>query len=185
MRRLGSGTRRGAAAAMLTLTALGTVFVPIGHADAGKLVTCTGTSTATFTPGLTMTPQQVSRTDTADYTCQGRHGETFTAHSVAQLPPDYASCSTPTVNSHDTQEITWQDGTTSTLTSESAEISQRKDDPGDSMVVVLEEGHVTAGRAAGKHYAMAVAVPNLDLQKCASPEGVQSVKGTAELSIDN
>ncbi|MEU8548920.1 hypothetical protein AB0C81_18335 [Streptomyces roseoverticillatus] len=141
------------------------------------LITCKGTTTTTFNPGLTDTAKEVTRSSTTDYT--GCTGTSATAKGKTTWPAAQLSCTSPNAGPG-TGVVTWGDGTTSTLTSDGSQVQRHT----DGKITVVEVGRITAGEHVGSHYTKTLSRAGLDQAACASTEGVKSSSGDATLTIN-
>ncbi len=158
--------------------------LPLG-ASAQFLVHCTGTETATFTPGLTNTPTmtQVS-TDTNLSSCVHLLVPPLLMPATSSSNPvrEY-SCLTLIGGGTSNRVINWANGETSHYTAQvTSNIVQGN-------LVVVRTGVITAGRYAGRSIVGTVVLTPLlgsspDIgTKCATPEGLTSLSGVTTLEI--
>lgn len=142
------------------------------------VVTCTGTQTTTFSPGLTNTPQTVVRagqnihspciSTQLPFTMSGL--VTFTSTSTL-------SCTSLTTANTGTDIIAWSTGRTSTF-----DYNRTVTTAGGQTVVTLT-GSITAGDFTGAAAVETIVSPALDLSACATPQGITSTYGVSELTI--
>ncbi|MEV7013561.1 hypothetical protein [Streptosporangium sp. NPDC051022] len=107
--------RRLPAALLAPLATLAAVLIPAPAAHAAASVTCTGTSHATYSPGLTLTPRNVSSTETSTLSSCTSTDPTLTSGSwflSATIPG--ASCNDVEVSPDGPLTVTWNNGNTST-----------------------------------------------------------------------
>ncbi|RLK53943.1 hypothetical protein [Actinokineospora cianjurensis] len=113
-----SWRRAGAIAALIALCAL--LPAPAAHAAVGS-VTCTGSSHVTYTPGLTLTPQTVTVTETDTVPSCTSTDPTLTSvitGGAYSYPAPGAACNYVEVNPAGGGSLTihWNNSQTSTLT---------------------------------------------------------------------
>lgn len=178
------GRRRAAGAAISLLLAAGATTASTGPASADTLVqvTCTGTETANFTPGITNTPRQVTNATQQTYgPCVHVNGlqiTTWTGTSNRQTQR-MASCTELLEGSSGSRVISWSNGQTSTWAyTNSVQIV-------GGNVVVLTIGEITDGLYEGalaqrEHVRLGLVDA---LVACSTPEGLEEVSGPFTFTI--
>lgn len=170
-----------ALAAVAAALLVGLFAAPTAQASINQ-ITCLGSSTQTFSPGLTNTPQPTAVTISTSYTnCLSLTAPSITSGSSfsAATTPD-GSC-TSILESSSTPRpttITWNTGETSTITQTTAITSV------GGQVVATSTGTVTAGKFLGATSIRVVTyLGSLITEGCASPAGLPSNTGPATLNI--
>lgn len=166
---------------MLIAVATAAVSISFGpgnaQADPGDL-TCLGTVTANYSPGLTLTssPQTVT-TNEIDTPCTSASNPDVTSgHSAVTIETE-AGCLEILQPGSATKTFTWNTGETSVF-SFNRSISR----PGGNSVVTLA-GAITQGLFAGRTALEVITFPNPNLLGCLTPPGVTSLFGVAALTI--
>jgi hypothetical protein len=165
-------------ALLLAGTAVGTV--PAAAAPVSLLdLTCTATSTVTYSPGLTLIPTLQTVTynvtysgctsplGTSNVTGGSRHGSFQDVRSCLALPAS-ATQSFP---------VDWNTGSDSQVTGRTQSV-----DAG-GQVVHLITGNVTSGQFAGDTFTEEINQLSLDLVQCAAG-GVQSQSGVGVVTLN-
>ncbi|NUR27166.1 MAG: hypothetical protein HOV83_15195 [Catenulispora sp.] len=169
------------AASSLTATALATAACLAGAAAPAHAAvtdaTCVGSTSAHYTPGLTLTQQ--STTVQAQFLFNGCTGTdaSATAGSADRTVTTALSCLTPEVTGPGSITIRWSNGASSdfafnrTLTHVG----------GQSVVTFL--GQITSGEFSGDSATLVATSPNLNLLDCLAPTGVTNTAGVVTLEI--
>jgi hypothetical protein len=161
-------------AVALVLTA---VAVPAAHADTAQLLSCVGSGSNTYQPGVTATPGLVTVSSRADYgPCVSTGSPQITSGHFAVTGAGIVSCFAGSFAI--TVTITWNTGETSTITAVGI-VAQR---PANEVVVVYQ-GTVTAGRFLGGAVVMTAALLNTTPELCFTPQGVTGTSGPATILI--
>lgn len=167
---------RTAARMATTLTlALTLVISPLaGPAQAQTAtVTCTGASTITYQPGLTLAPRDVLYTETDDFSMCVSTDPTLTSGSfVASFPFPGASCvAVPGVIEDPGYTIDWNNGQSSTVQLTFTDV----------IVLGTEQvtgvGPVISGQFTGATATIVWVYPVLNPLQCLTPEGVTVQNG--------
>lgn len=148
-------------------------------AYAASSTTCTGTSTISYQPGLTNTPQQIHYHETDTYSTCISTNPTLT-HGSASASTDLsgAYCNhTPGVFTDPGYTITWNNGQHSTinLTFTDAIINGTEQ--------VTGTGTVIDGKFQGGNATIVWIYPILNLLQCSTAQGVTSQTGTVTAQI--
>lgn len=168
------------AAAVLTVAA---VLVPAGAAQAvPTLVTCTGTESVTYSPGLTNTPTSIATSRADDYDpCTHVVGLSITSETGVSGVSGTATiaCTTLLSSGSAAKTITWSDATTSVFS-----FSYVANAVGANVVVVAT-GTITSGRYAGATAVEEITYAGLvsGLLACGTPGGITGLTGTTVLTI--
>lgn len=170
-------SRLAAFASAVCAVAVLLVGAPPAHADVVQ-VTCGGSQTTTYSPGLTNTRQTVQRA-----------GQNIHSPCVSTLPPfafsgstsfsstSTLSCLSLTAANTGTDVITWSTGRTSTFAyNRTVTIVQ-----GETVVTLT--GSITAGDFSGATAVETITSVSLDLTACSTPQGITSTFGVSELTI--
>ncbi|WKU05507.1 hypothetical protein [Micromonospora sp. HUAS LYJ1] len=175
---------RGLAAA--TTFALIVVIAANGAPAAAKaadatLVTCIGTQTTNYSPGLLLTNQTVHKSGTNEWPlCTGSTQGITSASSPFDVPHIQLSCISPLGSGAGTQVITWVHATTAP-TSTFEWTSTRSVLAGQAVTILT--GTITAGLFAGSSAQQIIVAPQLNLLGCLLPPGVTEETGTSTLVI--
>ncbi|MBM7116397.1 hypothetical protein [Archangium primigenium] len=151
--------------AALGLGGLG-LHAPAAHAGL-TLLTCLGAEHATFSPGLTFTPQEVStRIEQQMGPCVGLGAPAnFSGTAVLAFTAEQSCLSTAPLEAvPGSQLIRWSTGETSTFTYVKTYVQNA------GQVVAVKAGTITAGRFAGNKAVMTIPATG-DLVACATPDG--------------
>lgn len=158
---------------MLFIAAL--AFFPSPESQATPpLLICSGQVSLTFTPGLTNTPQPTQLTATSDFgPCLAPlflHGSNSAAGPASFTCTDLVTQPFPGV------VYVWSDGSTSTVNYATNNVIT-----GNGEIQSISKGTVVAGFGVGLPATLSITYLTLDLLACESPEGLQSIDGTALL----
>lgn len=156
---------------------LGTVVLPAGSAQAASSTTCTGTSTITYSPGLTNTPRTVAYTETDTLGCLSTVLGLTAGLSVTSVSIPGASCNGAGLTTDTPYDITWNTGATSEI-----DLSFT-----DAVVAGQEQvtgtGPVTSGLFTGGNATIVWVYPLLNPLTCAGAQGVTSQTGVLTAQI--
>jgi len=172
-------TRARALAAALSTIALTSLFAagsPRAHAAVADL-TCPGTESVTFTPGLLLTLQQVTLHTSRQWGPCVSSDPTVSSGSDAESFVNTISCLSVAAAGTGTVTFTWSNGRTSTFAftkSVSHPVGQ---------TVVTYTGNITAGEFAGDSALETITGAALNLTACLAPPGITSTFGVAVLEI--
>ncbi len=147
----------------------------VAHADGPALISCSGTGTQTYSPGLTLTAKQTLITAHGSYSCTGGGAVTssdFDFHYTVQ-----AGCLVTPPETMGTTTINWNSGPPSTV---SATIIVTR--PG-GQTVATTVGTVTAGQFLGYTVNQTAVYPALSLAQCATDQGVTQSNGVVALTL--
>lgn len=169
-----SRTARGLVVASLLLSAAG--LAPA--AQAATNVTCLGTSTITFNPGLTLLTKAVAYNASDSYNCTSTDPTITSGSNVRQnvLP---LSCLTVAnlFNSANAFTITWSNSQTSTASGTFTVNSV------GGTIVVIAQGTVTAGQFTGATAVITWTWPAPNPLACLSTSGVTQLTGVTTVQI--
>jgi hypothetical protein len=176
------GRLRRAASSCAVVVALGAIggLISASPAQAGLLdATCTGTQTATYSPGLLLTPQFVFITASTSYTpCASVSDPAITsAHFGPSTFPTTMSCLDLLSTRSGSTTITWNTGETTTF----SYTVTRTNSAGQYVSTYL--GTVTAGKFLGDTVSQTFAGVTPNLIGCLAPPGVTSESGAAVLEV--
>lgn len=158
------------------------VGISLGSSPAAALafLTCPGTQTIHYEPGLTNTPQVVS------FTINGLAGPcaglplSIVSAQFSGSGQGTRSCNVvpSTITAGVASVVTWSDGTQSTVEERSVIVERPL---GQTVVTVRYE--IVAGRFAGGTMIKTLTLLNTDLLACNTPEGVTDVAGPITMTI--
>jgi hypothetical protein len=170
----------------LTRTALGIMtalfaalvpLVPVAHAAAAD-ITCVGTETQTFSPGVLLTPQTATLTVHSIYNpCVSTVDPSITFGTTDFSITQTFSCLILLNPASGTMTFDWSNGTQSTFS------FNRSATTVGGELVVTETGVITAGEFFGDTVERIVTGPTLNTLQCASPPGITSRTGVVSLVI--
>ncbi|WP_439676764.1 hypothetical protein [Embleya sp. MST-111070] len=163
--------------AVPALTAAIIALVPIPTAHAADSTTCTGSSTVTYSPGLTFTPRTVTYNEAETLTSCLSTDATLTAGAstnTTTLPG--ASCLGAGPGSG-TYTITWNNGHTSVLTLTYTDVIAA------GVETVIGTGTVTAGQFTGGTALVTTVLTAPDPLQCLTTTGVTSQTGIVTAQI--
>ncbi|MDT0447940.1 hypothetical protein [Streptomyces hesseae] len=149
------------------------------HAHPHAPVTCQGQENTTYSPGLTLTPQQVRIRGAASYTCSDRPGHTVAATSVSNgMSPSGTCLGLHTPSGHEV--VRYGDGSVSEI-----DYPAGHADRALGFSTVRLKGTVVAGRDKGADVERYIDLaPGGGLPVgCLTPEGVQQAGGVVQLRI--
>ncbi|MFI0421016.1 hypothetical protein [Spongiactinospora sp. 9N601] len=168
-------------AAILALVLLpgAPVAVPAAAATAAAtLINCLGTTTVSFSPGLTTTPRSVVTSGQDDATtCLSLTHPGLTSFVGPFSGTATQSCTTFFGSGSGTETLYWNDGTTSTwhYTNDFANVNGTK--------VGASTGRISSGALAGAEVTQTITFANLDLTACATPAGLTEISGVDTWTI--
>ncbi len=140
-------------------------------------VTCTGTQTATYSPGLLFRPQLVT-VNVHDILGPCKSSDrTLISGSRTITVPNFASCLVDNDPGFVTMTFVWNNGNTSTSTANRTLIRTL------SEVIVVFTGIIQAGEFKGDTLTLTITAATLNVQACLAPPGVTSTSGAEVLSI--
>lgn len=154
----------------------GTAAAPAG-ADPTD-ITCLGSSSTTWSPGLTL--EEASQTVTSDTLygpCESLSENDLTSGSSHTTVTSTFSCLAPLESGFRTHTITWNTGQTSTLGLNRTVTNLAGN------TVVTDRGLVTAGLFQGATAVRVLTFPTLNALDCLHPPGITSVTGAVTLTI--
>jgi len=167
--------------ALAVTAVLGTVIVAdtaAAHATT-TLVTCTGTSTVMYQPGLTTTPKTVHYDEIDNFSGCTSTDTTLTS-GIASLSVDFpnATCNgLAGTFTYPAYPIVWNDGQTSTLSLTFTDV----------IALGVEQstgvGAVTAGRFQGATATVTLILTAPNPLQCLTAQGVTSQTGNASIAI--
>jgi len=175
-------TNFGTVRARMAVAALGIALAGMfaaparAHAAATDL-TCAGTESVTFSPGLLLTPQQVTLHTNRQWGPCVSSDAAVTSGFDAETFVNTISCLSLATAGTGTLTFTWSNGRTSTFMfnkSVSHPIGQ---------TVVTYTGTIVAGEFAGDSVLETITGAALNLTACLAPPGITSTFGIAVLEI--
>lgn len=171
--------RRSAAGTVVAVLVMAGVVAaaPSAHAADVELLSCTGTGTNTYQPGVTAQPRTVSITSSAEYSsCVSSGSPAITSGGYGIVASGLVSCLAGGVSI--TVTIAWDTGETTTVAAVGLVVLRPANE-----VVVVYQGTVTAGRFTGAAVVMTAALVNATPAQCLTPEGVTGTGGPAAITI--
>ncbi|MGW2477732.1 hypothetical protein [Streptomyces sp. NPDC001665] len=175
----------GALAALATLAAMIMEFAapasatPPADPPSTSITQCLGTEAITYTPGLTLTSQQVALDASGTLgPCVTTAGTHFSGGQITFSGSGSLSCSIGG-SSAGSAHIVWSGGETSVFAYRGA-VSLR---PGGVTVLVLT-GTVTSGAFTGEKVLSTITLASTDLVACLTPQGLTSTSGPITLDIN-
>lgn len=151
-------------------------FAPAAHAATS--VTCLGTSTITFNPGLTLFTQAVAFNVNDAYNCTSTDPAITSASSVRGRALPLSCLNLASVfSSTNIYTITWNNGQTSAADGTFTVTSV------GGTIVVVAQGTVTSGLFTGATVVLTYAWPALNPVACLSTSGVTQLTGVTTLQI--
>lgn len=174
----------GASLATLVLTAFllltaGLAVPAVAGPPADSVVQCLGTEAITYTPGLKLTPQQVSLDAHGTLgPCVSTAGSDFSGGQIAFSGSGELSCSVGG-SSSGTATVSWLGGEKSRFTYQGA-VSLRP----DGVTVLVLTGSVTSGAFAGESVVNTIILASADLTACLSTQGLTNTSGPITLDIN-
>ncbi|MEU4028056.1 hypothetical protein [Streptomyces anulatus] len=158
--------------AVIAMSLAGVVAAPTAASATPALVTCTGTTTVIFSPGVTSTPQTVgvSGQDTADLCLSLTHPQ-LTGFIGPFSGTATQSCTSLFAGGSGAETLYWNDGTSSawSYTNSFSNVNGTK--------VGTSTGPITSGTLAGATVTQTITFANLDLTACTTPQGLTSLSG--------
>ncbi|HEV2782161.1 MAG TPA: hypothetical protein VGX25_22440 [Actinophytocola sp.] len=155
--------------------ACGLTFAPPATSASTELLSCGGTGSNTFQPGVNNTPRTVTVHSEAHYQpCTGTSGITSGHYELTAAGTVSCLGGAFTI----TFTITWNTGQTSTITAIGVLVLRPANE-----TVVLYHGTVTAGTFAGATVLQTAAVLNATPEQCFTEEGVTGTSGVAAIAI--
>lgn len=171
-------TRRLPAALATVPLAAGLMLTAPAARAAGADVTCTGTETVAYQPGLLLTARSVSGSVTGILAPCGSTNPAITAGNYQEDFTTTLSCSTLLAGRSGTRVFHWSDGQTSTFA-----FNRAINDVGGQTTVTFT-GDVTAGEFAGDTVVEQVVFVTPSLLQCLATPGLTSLgPGPVVLSI--
>lgn len=160
--------------ALLVVALLATGMPALASQAAVLDVTCIGTETVTYQPGLLLTPQTVNVTVKGTLTpCTGVTSGSYLQSFTATL-----SCATVLAGLAATRVFHWNDGTSSTFSYE------RRINNAGGQTTVTFVGTITAGRFAGSSAVQQVVFVTPNTLQCLAAPGLTNLgPGAAVLTI--
>ncbi|MGV9314181.1 hypothetical protein ACWDR0_18670 [Streptomyces sp. NPDC003691] len=145
---------------------------PVAASASPALVTCVGSTTVAFSPGLTNTEQTVSVSgqDTANLCVSLTHPQ-LTSFVAPFSGTATQSCTSLFAGGSGTETLHWNNGTTSTweYTNSFSNVNGTK--------VGTSTGPITSGTLAGAEVTQTITFPNTDLSACSTPSGLTGLTG--------
>jgi hypothetical protein len=165
---------------LAVLSMLASTWVAAAPAQAGGALdlTCQGTQTINYAPGLVLEPKQVifkaSETFPSCVSVSDQSIKSGTHTATAQMK---LGCLTVLEPGKGTKTFTWNNGQTSTFTYTSTATQAL------GQTVLTLTGTITAGKFAGDTAAQVITTSGDPLGCVASPAGVMSAQGTSTLVL--
>jgi len=149
---------------------------PAGAAGLLDLM-CTGTESATYSPGLTLSTQSVTVTASHTYTSCSGSDPSVTSGSDGRMLRNNISCLTLADGGAGTLSLAWNNGRTSMFN-----FNRLVTHPvGETVVAYV--GSITSGEFAGDNAVLTVTSATLDAAACIAPPGVPGSSGLAVLVV--
>lgn len=166
------------AVAAAVLAAAGTATIAAAPAHASIVdVTCAGTATATYNPGLTNTPHSTSFTlADDDALCLSSDPSITSGSDSTAFDIPSASCSALTAGGY-LETVNWDNGSQSVIFYGTADVDVQES------VVVVATGDVISGEFEGDTASQQNVYPLTDLGGCDSPDGLTTLSGTTSLIL--
>ncbi|MFI9724056.1 hypothetical protein ACIHFE_31180 [Streptomyces sp. NPDC052396] len=161
------------ASALLAWPAVPSASAHGGDPDRPTL-TCAGSATIRFEPGLTLRTRHSSIGGAAGYLCSGTDPRVTSAQSVIKGAGETSCLS---VSSTAVEWVTWNTGEHSKILYTRRNLVQ----PVAGETVALVEGTVVEGKYRGRPVASPGLQGTLNLLDCASHKGVEEIKGPTTL----
>jgi hypothetical protein len=141
-------------------------------------LTCVGTQTATFTPGLLLTPRTVSTKLSSVFSpCVSPDDPTLTSGTLSLTFTTSQSCLDLPYAASGTKTYHWNNGQSSSFTFNA--VAQNL----GGQFVVVSTGTITAGQFAGSPAVEQITGPTAELLDCLAPPGLTSRFNTVVLEI--
>jgi hypothetical protein len=156
------------------------VGAPASAAPASLLdLTCTATSTVTYSPGLTLTPTLQTVTFNVSYSgCTSLFGtSSVTSGSRHGSVQDTRSCLALPANTTQSFPVDWNTGPDSQVTGSTQSVVA------GGQVVHTITGSVASGQFAGDTFIEEINQLSLNLTQCALPGGVKSQTGVGAVTL--
>ncbi|MGJ7419992.1 hypothetical protein AB9128_29530 [Streptomyces cinereoruber] len=138
-------------------------------------LTCTGSQTLYYSPGLTLTPQNVTVSGGGTFTCTSLADPTLTAGGFT-VPPNNATLGCGLTGGSGTFTYQWNNGKTSTITATSVATVNL------GAIQVVSTGTVVAGQFTGDTAVFAWTGTSAELTACLT-SGVSQYNGTTTLTF--
>ncbi|MEU8325576.1 hypothetical protein AB0C33_45015 [Nonomuraea sp. NPDC048881] len=161
------------------LTAMAAMLMPVPAAYAASSTTCTGSSHATYNPGLTLTPQNVAADEIDTFSFCTSTDPTLTSGSFSltggTIPG--AACNDVIAGPGGPLTVTWNNGQTST-----AALTYVLTVTG-GILQTVGTGTITAGELTGASAAFVWAFVLVNPLQCLAPGGLTTHDGTIAAQI--
>ncbi|MFE5512092.1 hypothetical protein ACFQ9J_15970 [Streptomyces sp. NPDC056529] len=168
--------RRRAVSLLTTLAAICASPFLAAPAQAAPLdLTCTGSQTLNYSPGLTLTPQNVTVSGGGTFTCISLADPTLTAGGFT-VPPNNATLGCGLTGGSGTFTYQWNNGTTSTITATSVATVNL------GAIQIISTGTVVAGQFTGDNAVFTWTGTSSELTACLT-SGVSQYNGTTTLTF--
>ncbi|MDF5724032.1 MAG: hypothetical protein PUP91_26920 [Rhizonema sp. PD37] len=149
----------------------------IASATDVKLLTCTGTQTIDYSPGLTLTPQQTNFTADGSFPLCESSDSTLKSGSFEFKGQGEYTCDLNS-SKKSTATYNWNNGKSSTVTFTTTESVR-----GVSETVYTSIGQVTGGEFVGAKVELEAVSASLEPEQCLTAEGVTQLKGAITLTF--
>jgi hypothetical protein len=164
-------------ATLLGLGALAGIAVTPAHAAGLLDVTCAGTESATYSPGLLLVPRPVTIASSKILSTCVSTDPTLTAGISDSVLHEVRGCLSVDNASSGIAELVWDNGQASTFA-----FNATASNPLGEAVVTLT-GTITFGEFTGDTAVMVIASATLNVPACLFPPGVTSTSGVVTLEI--
>jgi hypothetical protein len=172
---LAACARRLVVSGVTAVVACGLILAPPAASASTELLSCGGTGSNTYQPGVTNTPTPITVHSEANYQpCTGTsditsgHYELTATGTVSCLGGGFSITFT----------VTWNTGQTSTITAVGILVLRPANE-----IVVLYQGTVTAGTFVGATVLQTATLVNVTPAQCFTPAGVTGTSGPAAIAI--
>lgn len=166
------------ASAIFAMAGSAVVLTSTAAAASVPVITCVGTETQTYSPGVRNDPQEVTLTVNSIYSpCLSVGLPLITSGRTDFTDTRVRSCLTVLTPSAGQMPISWSDG------SESVFSFNRNVSNANGQLVVTETGMISAGRYHGATAVRVVTGPTVDATACQSPAGLTSRTGVVSMTI--
>ncbi|MFF4407576.1 hypothetical protein [Streptomyces sp. NPDC001404] len=166
----------GSAALAVGMVAAGPAVAPVEANTPTGGVSCAGTNTIGFSPGLSLRARRTRITGTGSYRCTSAADPGLTAGTSEISGGGVNGCFASDATT--VEKITWSTGERSVVVYPMGDVRQVA-----AQAVVLVVGKVVSGRFHGRTVASPGVQLALDVSSCATDRGVQRISGPSALLI--
>ena len=169
----------GVVARVVPVVLCAAAILPAKASAAGLLdLTCTGTQTVTFSPGLLLTPQKTEiQANTSLEACLSASDGTVASGTSTSSRSSDISCVTLDEATSSTRTFRWSNGNTSTFAFNQTVTRAT------GVTVVTQTGTIVAGEFAGDAAVLTVTEAQLNVTQCLAPPGITGESGAVVLQI--